>query len=476
MPALAEVEQFEDGGNAQVINIALHPGQMSIWNSKAQFKVCAAGRRFGKSWLAAMMLLAEAMKTTNEQGYELTAEHAVMYIAPTFAQAKRAIWTKLMKFGKMADKGGLITNFNTNEGWIDLVSGRRIYVTGADNPDSLRGVGLSFVVLDEYADMKVSVWDEIIEPTLMDVDGGALFIGTPKGKNHFYRMFMSAAGLGIPGVNYEREAWLEWEAFHFKSTDNPFLSQKALNRVTRRSGKSADNVRQELEASFIAGGSKVLDPTHFQIVDEVPGLVVRRGGFGTSVVTNSDRGSVYVTVDPAGFTKQGSKFVRNDEMVVAVTYVTDDGDWYIIDVAHGHWNTRESALRIVRALQKSRPCRLGIEIGALDNAIAPYLEDLMKENSIYITPEPLKHGNTKKQDRITWSLQGRLERGKVFLLRAEWNDWLLEQAADFPSPLSKDDGLDAIAYVDQMAVVTHHDEDGDDVGSDWAPLDPISGY
>jgi phage terminase large subunit-like protein len=448
---------------------------MSIWNSHAQFKVCAAGRRFGKSWLAAQMLLAEAMRLSNDAGYELTSEHAVMYIAPTFAQAKRAIWTKLMKFGGMASKGGLITNFNTNEGWIDLVSGRRIYVTGADNPDSLRGVGLSFVVLDEYADMKAMVWDEIIEPTLMDVDGGALFIGTPKGKNHFYRMFMSASGLGVPGINYDREAWSDWEAFHFKSTDNPFLSQKALNRVTRRSGASADNIRQELDASFIAGGAKVLDPSHFQIVDSVPGLVVRRGGFGATVTTNDARGSVFVTVDPNGFTKTGSKFVATDEMVVAVTYVSDTGDWYVLDMQHGKWDTRESALRIVRALQKSRPCRLGIEIGSLDNAIAPYLEDLMKENSIYVTPEPLRHGNTKKQDRIRWSLQGRLERGKVFLLRGEWNDWLLEQAADFPSPLSNDDGLDAIAYVDQMAVVTYHEAEEDD-GSAWAPLDPLAGY
>lgn len=452
---------------------ALHAGQMAIWNSPAQFKVCAAGRRFGKSYIAAETLLAEAMKTENAYGFQLTTEHAVMYIAPTFAQAKRSIWTKLMKFGKLSQHGGLITNFNTNEGWIDVVSGRRIYVTGADNPESLRGVGLSFVVLDEYADMKPFVWDEIIEPTLADVDGGALFIGTPKGKNHFYKLFMNAMGLGLPGTNYLKESWSDWEAFHFKSTDNPFLSVVALDRMTARSGKSADHVRQELEASFISGGAKVLSPDSFQIIDEVPGLVVQRGGFGARVVTNAAAGSVYVTVDPAGFASQGKKILRSDESVVAVTYVSEDGDWYVLDMQHGHWEVREAALRIVRAIQKARPCRLGIEIGSLNNALAGYLEDLMKEYDIYITPEPLRHGNTRKVDRINWALQGRLERGKLFLLRGEWNDWLLEQAADFPSPLSHDDGLDALAYVDQMAVVTYSDFEE---GSDWAPLDALAGY
>lgn len=453
--------------------VALHAGQMSIWNSPAQFKVCAAGRRFGKSYLAAQMLLSEAMKTVNEMGYELTAEHAVMYIAPTFAQAKRSIWTKLMKFGGLVAHGGLITNFNTNEGWIDLISGRRIYVTGADNPESLRGVGLSFAVLDEYADMKPFVWDEIIEPTLADVDGGALFIGTPKGKNHFYKLFMNAMHLGIPGDNFDALAWADWEAFHFKSTDNPFLSQKALSRMMARSGKSADHVRQELEASFISGGAKVLNPDSFVVVDSAPGLVVHRGGFGARIVTNDQRGNVFITVDLAGFSKQGTKIVRTDESVICTTYVTDTGDWYVLDMQHGRWDTRETVLRIVRAVQKAGPCRLGIEVGALSNAIGPYLEDKMKELNVYRTPEPLRHGNQRKTDRINGAIQGRLDQGKIFLLEGAWNEWLKEQAADFPHPLTHDDGLDALAYVDQLAVVTYSDYEE---GSDWEPLDAVSGY
>lgn len=456
------------------VAVSLHAGQKAIWNSKAAFKVCAAGRRFGKSHVAVQMLVKECMMTRNDAGFDLM-DVSVMYIAPTFDQGKRAVWNKILRFAKLQKNGGLITNFNTNEGWFDLVSGRRIYVRGADNPESLRGVGLSFVVLDEYADMKEIVWEEIIEPTLLDVEGQALFIGTPKGKNHFYKLFMNALGMGVPSdPSYKPEMWEEWEAFHFKSTDNPHISQDRLRKVMERSGKGADVIRQELEASFITGGARVLDSSYFKIVDTVPGILVK--GNNGRVLTDSLRGNTFITVDPAGFKKEnaGKKILRTDECVICTSFVSDDGDWYVLDMQHGHWTVRETALRIVRTVQKNRPARLGIEIGALANALSGYLEDYMKEFNVYQTPEPLKHNNTNKQDRIMWALQGRMERGKIFLLRGEWNEWLTEQTDDFPSPLSHDDGLDAMAYIDQMAVVTYDDDDYSDQHYD--PVDEIAGY
>lgn len=455
--------------------IKLHPGQMAIWRSPAHYKVVAAGRRFGKSHLATHKARAEVMLKKNAAGFDLE-DVSVMYIAPTFDQAKRAVWQKMLRLGGLAKNGGLIVNFNTNEGWIDYVSGRRVYVRGADNPESLRGIGLSYVILDEYADMKPHVWEEIIEPTLLDVEGEALFIGTPKGKNHFYKLFMHALGDAAGDQRYDPLAWSDWEAFHFKSVDNPHISHKRLASVMERSGKSADAIRQELEASFISGGPQILDSSMYRIVDEVPGIVVRREGVGgTKIITDGDRGQTFITVDPAGFTKQGSRVMRNDECVICTTYVNDRGDWYVLDMQHGQWDVREVALRIVRTVQKNRPCRLGIEQGALKNAIDTPLAEYMKEFHIYQMPESLKHGNTKKQDRIMWALQGRLERGKIFLLRGAWNDWLIDQTGDFPSPLAHDDGPDALAYVDQMAQVTYADDD--DYGeSTFEVLDEMAGY
>lgn len=455
--------------------IALHPAQLAIFKSPAMFKVCAAGRRFGKSHLAAWMLLLKTMETENAAGRGLM-DVATMYIAPTFDQAKRAVWNKLLTLGKMESQGGLIRNFNTNDGWMDLVSGRRLYVKGADNPETLRGVGLSFCVMDEYADMKSYVWDEIIEPTLVDVEGEALFIGTPKGRNHFYRLFMNAMHVGVPGDDrYKASEWEDWEAFHFPSSDNPFISQDRLRKIVSRSGKSADTVRQELEASFIQGGPRVLDVDQIPVVDQIPGLVVRREAMGNRLVVDEAQGSTFVTVDLAGYVRDRGKVTKNDETVICTTYVTDFGDWFVLDMQHGQWDPRDVALRIMRAVQKARPCRLGIEQGALSNALGPYLDEEIRRFNIFVTPEPLKHGQTKKQDRINWALQGRIERGKLTLLQGPWNEWFLDQAASFPSPLAHDDGLDALAYVDQMAVATWGAAD-DYNDSEWEPVDLIAGY
>jgi hypothetical protein len=439
--------------------VSLHPGQAAIYNSPARFKVCAAGRRFGKSHLGALTLGIEALRTTNERGYTLTREHGVYYVAPTFDQAKRIMWPKLRELLGYERTGGLISNENTNDGWLELINGRRIYIKGADNPDSLRGIGLSYVVLDEYADMKPNVWTEIIAPSLMDVEGAALFIGTPKGKNHFYKLFMQALAYVHDPIT---EDYPVYEAFHFTSMDNPFLRERELKRMMEGDDRPLDTVRQEIEASFISGGGKVLKPEWFKIVTYSQGSAKDPGN-----------GSTFITVDLAGFKKQeGNKVLRTDESVISVTYVTEEG-WTVLDMQHGHWDPRETALRIIRTVGSYPGCRLGIEKGALMNAVGPYLNDYMREFNRYVTPDPLTHGNNKKSDRIQWALQGRAERGKIKLVKGDWNNWLLEQISDFPDPLAHDDGIDALAYVDQMATTNYADPA--DI-EEWEPLDMDSGY
>jgi phage terminase large subunit-like protein len=457
----------------QEFRVSLHPGQAAIFNSPARFKVVAAGRRFGKSHHAAAMLAIEALRETNAAGYQLTQEHGVYYVAPTFDQAKRIMWPKLrMMLGKAPE--GYIVNENVNDGWLELVNGRRIYIRGADNPDSLRGIALSFVVLDEYADMKPNVWHEIIEPALMDVEGSALFIGTPKGKNHFYKLFMGALEKPVSPKTGTNEHWNDWEAFHFKSMDNPFLAEKELKRMMEGDNRPLEVVRQELEASFVSGGGKVLKPDWFEIVEMGrPGAISRPGANALSVMATLDQGSVYITVDLAGFAKEdGNKILRTDESVICETLVVGD-NWYVLNVQHGHWDVRETAMRIVRTSARYPSARLGVEAGALKNAVGPYMEEYMREFGRYMTPEPLTHGGTKKADRISWALQGRGERRMIKLVRGDWNDWLLTQISDFPDPLAHDDGIDALAYVDQMAKANYASTA--DI-EEWEPLDLDSGY
>ncbi len=433
--------------------VGFHPGQMAIHLSDARIKICAAGRRFGKSHYAALELIIHALLDKNKYGYDLGAEAGVYYVAPTFSQANRIMWPKIHELAGFERQGGLIRKENVNDGWIELINGRRIYIRGADNPDSLRGIALAYVVLDEFADMKANVWEEIIEPALMDYEGEVLFIGTPKGKNHFYKLFMEAANYVFEESD---DPYPMYEAFHFKSHDNPYLKRHELKRIMTRGTR--DTVRQEIEADFVSGGGKILKPSDFEIVERLP----HAGGYGR----------FYQTCDLAGFDTRQKKVERKDEHAIAKTFVEDgSGDWYIKDIQHGHWNTRECALRIVKALEPGT--RLGIEQGMSRTAVLPYLEDYMREFSRFVNVEELKHGGTNKYSRIEWSLAGRAERGKIKLVRGPWNDWFLDQCADFPDPLAHDDGLDAVAYVDQMATLIMVDDA--DI-EEWEALDPDSGY
>jgi phage terminase large subunit-like protein len=441
----------------------LHPGQSAIYNSRKRFKVCAAGRRFGKSHIAAILLGQAAMETERLMSdgtvKPLTAEHFVYYVAPTFEQGKRIMWPKLRSLLRFERNGGLIRNENTNDGWIELTSGRRIYIKGADNPDTLRGTAVSFVVLDEYADMKAFVWDEILSDQLSDVEGSALFIGTPKGKNHFYKLFMNALQQPVNKVTGAKDDWEDWESFHFESMDNPFLTESEKRRM-QGGNRTLETIAQEVKASFISGGGKILRPDWFDIVDEAP---------------PTDEGFVFITVDLAGFKKDEAsknKIVRTDHSVIAEVLEIQDV-WYVLNVQFGHWDVRETAQKIVLTTRRYYSARLGIEKGALANAVGPYLEDYMRAYGRYVTPQPLTHGNQRKQDRISWALEGRAQRRRIKLVRGTWNEAFLSEVADFPDPLAKDDIIDAVAYVDQMARAVYSNDLPE---QDWQPEDIDIGF
>ena len=125
------------------LDFKLHPKQMDIFKSKARFKIVAAGRRGGKTFLSAIMLLIQGLKNENQHGYDLK-DKRVFYVAPTFDQGKRIIWDLIKDLGKEVIQSTL-----ENQAIITLVNGRKIEIKGADRPDTLRGVGLGYVVLDE---------------------------------------------------------------------------------------------------------------------------------------------------------------------------------------------------------------------------------------------------------------------------------------------------------------------------------------
>lgn len=415
------------------LNFELLPWQKKVFEDKTRFKVIVAGRRCGKSRLSAVALLVEGLKCPKGS--------AVMYVAPTQGQARQIIWDLLMDLGRDVISGSHVNNMD-----ITLINGAKIYVRGSDRPDTLRGVSLTFLVLDEVADIKAETWEKVLRAALSDKKGKALFIGTPKGRNWFYDMYKL-------GLTEDDEDWKSW---HFTTKDNPLIDPKEIDGAKKTLSSFA--FKQEYEASFDNAGTDLFKEDWIQ--------------YGTE----PKDGSYYIGIDLAGFTNTNyseSRKKKLDQSAIAVVKVTDDGEWWIRKIEYGRWDVQESAQRILKNIKEFKPIGSGMERGTVRNAVMPYLSDLMRANNTYANIQDLSHGGKNKVDRIVWALQGRFEHGKITLNEDyDWDEFK-DQLLLFPTPQVHDDLLDALSYVDQLAITSYFDDDGDD---GVEPLDFISGY
>jgi len=416
------------------IHFQFLPWQEEVFTDKTRFKVIAAGRRCGKSRLAATTLLLE--------GLNCPAGSAVLYVAPTNGQARQIIWNVLLDLGR-----DVIAASHVNNQDITLVNGAVIYVRGADRPDTLRGVSLTYAVLDEVADIKPEAWEQVIRASLSDKKGRAMFIGTPKGRNWFYDLYKL-------GQNNEDEDWKSW---HFTTKDNPLIDPKEIESAKKTLSSFA--FKQEYMASFDNAGSDIFKEEWIKYGEE------------------PEYGSYFVAVDLAGFEEVAKQAAnakkRLDETAIAIVKVTDDGKWFVKEIQHGRWDIRETAAKILMAMRDYRPASIGIERGSLKNAVLPYLSDLMRKNNVYSHIVDLTHGNRKKADRIIWSLQGRFEHGRIVLNSEENWDAFTDQLLMFPANGVHDDLPDALSYIDQLAVTSYFEDEADD---EWEPIDVISGF
>jgi predicted phage terminase large subunit-like protein len=413
------------------LNIQLLDWQKQVWADDTRFKIVAAGRRTGKSRLAAWMLIVNALQA--DKGH-------VFYVAPTQGQARDIMWQTLLELAHP-----VVTSSHINNLQIKLVNGATISLKGADRPETMRGVSLKFLVMDEYADMKPEVFEQILRPALADQKGAALFIGTPMGRNHFYDLYKYA----------ELEEDESYSAWHFTSYDNELLDPDEIDLAKKSMSSYA--FRQEFMASFEARGSEMFKEEWIK--------------FGES----PDVGDYYISIDLAGFEDVSKKRTKNsklDESAIAVVKVNENG-WHLENIIHGRWDLAETARKIFEAVRDYRPISVGIERGISKQAVMSPLMDMMKQYGRFFVVEELTHGNRKKTDRIMWALQGRFENGQITLGKGEWNSRFLDQLFQFPDPLTHDDLVDAFAYTDQLAKVAYsYDFEIDDL----EVLDAVTGY
>ena len=199
--------------------------QKKVILDKSRFRVLITGRRFGKTFLA-INELAKFASQPNKK---------VWYVAPSYRQAKAICWNVLkekMVYHKWAK------SINHSDLTITLKNNSQITLRGSDNENSLRGVGLNFLVMDEFADTSKETWYEVLRPTLSDTKGHALFCGSPRGfGNWSYELFK----LG--------ETNTDWQSFKYTTLEGWQVSDDEIEQA--KQDLDMRTFQQEYEATFV---------------------------------------------------------------------------------------------------------------------------------------------------------------------------------------------------------------------------------
>jgi hypothetical protein len=191
----------------------------------SRFRVVVAGRRFGKTHLATWELAKAALSGKEKNCW---------YVAPTYKAAKEIAWDMLQKI--LPEE--YISKKNESSLAITLRNGSVIALKGAEKPDSLRGRALDFAIMDEFADMKPNTWTEVLRPSLSDREGNAMWIGTPKGRNHFYDLW-----------TYGVDEHLGWSSYQFTTLDGGNVAAEEIEAA--RNDLDERTFKQEYEAAFV---------------------------------------------------------------------------------------------------------------------------------------------------------------------------------------------------------------------------------
>ncbi len=277
--------------------------QQKICKNDTRFRVAVTGRRFGKTHCAMRELARHASKPDQE----------VYYVAPSYRMAKTIGWDQLkgkLKMLKWVDQS------NEAELTLRLKNNSKIYLKGAENKDALRGVGLDFLVMDEFQDIDPTVWSEVLRPTLSDRKGKALFLGTPRGVGSFSHEMYNMA-----------KATDDWEAFTYTTLEGGIVDKDEIEQAKRDLDERTYN--QEYLASFLTYSGMVyynFDRRHCVVP-----------------VTNMETNELHCGID-----------FNVDPMSVAITVIKNDIIYCIDEIVMNGSNTDEVCDEIKRRYPTSK--------------------------------------------------------------------------------------------------------------------------
>lgn len=311
---------------------------------EARFVVVVAHRRMGKTVSAINQLIKSAVMCNRERP-------RYAYIAPTYSQAKRVAFDYLTHYTRPLDAVANIAELR-----VDFWD-RRIQLYGSENPDSLRGQYFDGVILDEVGDQNPKIWNEIVRPALADRQGWAMFIGTPKGQNHFKELRDRA------------ETEPNWKLLEFKASQTGIVNEDELKAAEREMGQ--EKYQQEFECSFSAS---VEGSYYGKLVNEIEakGQLCK--------IERDDLCKTYVAWD-LGMGDSTSIWVAQvaGQEIRLMDYIENHGqglDWYVRELTNRGWHKASQLLPHdvqVRELGTGRSRLEVLQDAGLDCTVVPRL-------------------------------------------------------------------------------------------------------
>lgn len=427
-----------------------HKKQKEFFVHPARFKVLNMGRRSGKSMGIGLFTM---LKAIEKQGN-------YFIIAPTYRQAKSIFWSDILK---VLVPGAIVNDTNENELFIELKPMKynlkvepiwghdievqhdetkppsRIYLKGADNPDSLRGVALDGAVLDEFAFMMKGreLLDKVIRPALADRIGWLVLSSTPNGRaNHFYNYVEMAQDPQYTDV--EKPEHHGYFYLHATALDNPYFDRHntgewEMSRAQHEREGKMDEWLQEWEAKFGTPEK----------------MVFKEFDTRTHVVSPSD-------VPQQGTYAIGMDFGYNDPFAAIFVLIDFDGNWWIYDeIYEKEMTTTKEAAALRAKMGDKRFTRI---VG--DNQMKVEIQNL-REHKIWVTPSK-KGGDSIRTGIKMLKEQMAVREGtgkpKLFVTRNcknliaeikeyEYADDAFGEIADYPEQGQKDHAIDALRYI-----------------------------
>jgi predicted phage terminase large subunit-like protein len=378
---------------------AFHSAQIEIADDQARYKVVAAGRRFGKGILG----IAAAFRYASRGG-------KARWIAPSYASdSYQSGWNWAKELAGQIP--GVDVHLQRREINFSDVGGGWLQFKTAEEPDSLRGEGIDFVVFDEAAhiDGLETMWEQCVRPSLMDRRGDAWFISTPNGFNYFNDLFLRSRDQQ------------DWSSFQFATSANPHIDYDEIAEL--RKTLPALVARQEIDAEFVQLAGALFKRQNIRILEDEP--IGAPWGQGAQWVRSWD----------LAFTEK----TTSDWTAGIKMCLSQDGTVIISDIVSGQMEWPDAVRCIANtAIMDGRSVRQGIEcVSAQVGVLQTLLRDPLLLAHTFIPIEV-------HRDKLTRALPlvARSEQGKLAIVRGSWNQKFLDELCAFPEGLH-DDQVDA---------------------------------